>query len=371
MGRNQPKIAITMSTKRDYYEVLGIQKNTSQAEIKSQYRKLALKFHPDRNKSPDATEHFKEISEAYAVLSDEEKRKVYDQYGHAGVDGRYSPEDIFRGARVNFDDIFGGFGGGGFESIFESIFGKGGFGREHGADLVYDTTITLEDVLRGKHEEIDIQKDVECGNCKGSGAAPGTSKRTCSVCHGQGQVRTTRNMGFSTFVTVHPCNTCRGQGKIIERPCNQCKGRGKAKGTKHLSFDIPSGVDNGEYTLRGEGESIDNGSSGDLIVRIHVKPHEKFKRDGSDLFYDANISMIDATLGKTIIVYTLEGAEKITVEQGTQPNSIIKLKGKGLPNHGGRGRGDQYVRFVVNIPSKLAKQQKKILEEFRDAFDKN
>ena len=363
-----------MSTKRDYYEVLGIQKNTSQAEIKSQYRKLALKFHPDRNKSPDATEHFKEISEAYAVLSDEEKRKVYDQYGHAGVDGRYSPEDIFRGARVNFDDIFGGFGGGGFESIFESIFGKGGFGgfeREHGADLVYDTTITLEDVLRGKHEEIDIQKDVECGNCKGSGAAPGTSKRTCSVCHGQGQVRTTRNMGFSTFVTVHPCNTCRGQGKIIERPCNQCKGRGKAKGTKHLSFDIPPGVDNGEYTLRGEGESVDNGSSGDLIVRIHVKPHEKFKRDGSDLFYDANISMIDATLGKTIIVYTLEGTEKITVEQGTQPNSIIKLKGKGLPNNGGRGRGDQYVRFVVNIPSKLDKQQKKILEEFRDAFDKN
>src|SRR5574342_153535 len=208
-----------MSTKRDYYEVLGIQKNASQGEIKSQYRKLALKFHPDRNKSSDATEHFKEISEAYAVLSDDEKRKIYDQYGHAGVDGRYSPEDIFRGARVNFEDIFGGFGGGRFESIFESIFGKGGFGgfgRERGSDLVYDTAITLEDVLKGKHEEIDIQKDVECEICKGSGAAPGTSKRTCSVCHGQGQ--------------------------------------GKVKGKKHLSFDIPRGVDNGEYTIRGEGE---------------------------------------------------------------------------------------------------------------------
>ena len=363
-----------MSAKRDYYEVLGVQKNASEAEIKSQYRKLALKFHPDRNKSPDASEHFKEISEAYAILSDGEKRKIYDQYGHAGVDGRYSTEDIFRGARVNFEDIFGGTGGG-FESIFESIFGKGGFGgfggfgRERGADLVYDTTITLEDVLKGKHEEIDIQKDLECENCKGSGAAPGTSKRTCSVCHGQGQVRTTRNMGFSTFVTVHPCNTCKGQGKIIERPCNQCKGRGKVRGKKRLSFDIPSGVDNGEYTIRGEGESIDDGPSGDLIVRIRVKPHEKFKRDGPDLFYDVNISIVDATLGKTITVPTLEGTEKITVEQGTQPNSIIKLKGKGVPNLGGRGRGDQYIRLVVNVPTKLDKQQKKILEEFRDTLD--
>lgn len=363
-----------MSTKRDYYEVLGVQKNASQDEIKAQYRKLALKFHPDRNKSHDAGEHFKEISEAYAILSDAEKRKIYDTHGHAGVDGRYSSEDIFRGARVNFEDIFGGFGGGGFESIFESLFGKGGsggFGRERGADLVYDTTITLEDVLKGKHEEIDIQNDVGCENCQGSGAAPGTSKRTCSVCHGQGQVRTTRNMGFSTFVTVHPCNTCRGQGKIIERPCNQCKGRGKVKGKKHLSFDIPPGVDNGEYTIRGEGESIDDGPSGDLMVRIHVKPHDKFKRDGPDIFYDANISMVDSALGKSIVIPTLEGTEKITLEPGTQPNSIMKLKGKGIPNTGGRGRGDQYIRFVVNIPTKLDKHQKKILEELRDTFDKN
>ncbi|MEX1996277.1 MAG: DnaJ domain-containing protein, partial [Nitrosopumilaceae archaeon] len=267
-----------MSAKRDYYEVLGVQKNAPQDEIKSQYRKLALKFHPDRNKSPDAAEHFKEISEAYAVLSDSEKRKIYDTYGHAGVDGRYSTEDIFRGARVNFEDIFGGFGGGGFDSIFESLFGRGGFsgfggfGRERGADLVYETSITLEDVLRGKREEIDLQKDVECENCKGSGCAPGTSMRTCTVCNGQGQVRTSRSSGFSTFITVHPCNTCRGQGKIIERPCSKCKGRGKQKGTKHLSFDIPLGVDTGEYTIKGEGESVDNGINGDLIVRIRVKP---------------------------------------------------------------------------------------------------
>ncbi len=361
-----------MSAKRDYYEVLGVQKNAPQDEIKSQYRKLALKFHPDRNKSPDAAEHFKEISEAYAVLSDSEKRKIYDTYGHTGVDGRYSTEDIFRGARVNFEDIFGGFGGGGFDSIFESLFGRGGFGgfgRERGSDLVYETSITLEDVLRGKREEIDLQKDVECENCKGSGCAPGTSMRTCTVCNGQGQVRTSRSSGFSTFITVHPCNTCRGQGKIIERPCNKCKGRGKQKGTKHLSFDIPPGVDTGEYTIKGEGEAVDNGINGDLVVRIRIKPHEKFKRDGADIFYDANISMIDAVLGKTIVVPTLERTEKLTVEQGTQPNSIIKLKGKGLPNIGGRGRGDQYVRLAVNIPSKLDKRQKKILEEFRDAFN--
>jgi len=363
-----------MSTKRDYYEVLGVQKNASQDEIKAQYRKLALKFHPDRNKSPDAGEHFKEISEAYAVLSDDEKRKVYDTYGHSGVDGRYSTEDIFRGARVNFEDLFGGFGSGGFDSIFESIFGRGGFGgggfgRERGADLVYETSLMLEDVLKGKREEIDIQRDIDCENCKGSGCTPGTTMRTCTVCNGQGQVRTSRSTGFSTFVTVHPCNTCRGHGKIIERPCSKCKGTGKQKGIKHLSFDIPAGVETGEYTIRGEGETVPNGVNGDLIVRIRVKPHEKFKRDGADIFYDQKISMMDAALGKNITVSTLEGAEKISVEPGSQPNTVIKLKGKGLPHQGSKGRGDQYVRLVVNIPTKLDKGQKKILEELRDSFD--
>jgi molecular chaperone DnaJ len=363
-----------MSTKRDYYEVLGVQKNTSQDEIKAQYRKLALKFHPDRNKSPDSGEHFKEISEAYAVLSDNEKRKVYDTYGHAGVDGRYSTEDIFKGAKVNFEDIFGGFGSGGFDSIFESLFGRGGFGgfsgfgRERGADLVYETSIALEDVLKGKRVEIDIPKDIDCENCMGSGATPGTTMRTCTVCNGHGQVRTSRSTGFSTFVTVQPCNTCRGKGKIIERPCTKCKGTGKQRGIKHLSFDIPAGIETGEYTIRGEGESIPNSVNGDLIVRIKVKPNEKFKRDGADLFYDQNISMIDAALGRSITVPTLEGTEKISVEPGSQPNTIIKLRGKGLPHQGSRGRGDQYVRLVVNIPIKLDKQQKKILEGLRDTF---
>ena len=365
-----------MSTKRDYYEVLGVQKNASQDEIKSQYRKLALKFHPDRNKSPDAPEYFKEVSEAYAVLSDLEKRKIYDTYGHAGVDNRYSAEDIFRGSRVNFEDIFGS----GFESIFESIFGGGGFrfggfdfggfGRERGADLVYDTTITLEDVLKGKREEIELPREVDCENCKGSGCAPGTSLRTCSVCNGHGQVRISRSSGFSTFVTVQPCNTCRGQGKIIERPCSKCKGSGKQKATRIFSFEIPAGIETGEYRIKGEGQVIQNGINGDLIVRIKVKPHDKFKRDGADIFYDENISMIDVTLGRTLVVPTLEGTEKISVEPGSQPNTMIKLKGKGLPRQEGRGRGDEHVRLVVNIPEKLDKHQRKLLEELRDSFDR-
>ena len=365
-----------MSTKRDYYEVLGVQKNSSQDEIKSQYRKLALKFHPDRNKSPEAPEHFKEISEAYAVLSDPEKRKIYDTHGHAGVDGRYSAEDIFRGSRVNFEDIFGS----GFESIFESIFGGGGFkfggfdfggfGRERGADMVYDTTITLEDVLKGKREEIDLPREIDCENCKGSGCAPGTSMRTCSTCNGHGQIRTSRSSGFSTFVTVQPCNTCRGQGRIIERPCSKCKGTGKQRAARKFSFEIPPGVESGEYRIKGEGETIPNGISGDLIVRIKVKPHDKFKRDGDDIFYDANISMIDAALGRTLVVPTLEGTEKINVESGSQPNTIIRLKGKGLPRQGGRGRGDEHIRLVVNIPEKLDKHQRKLLEELRDSFDR-
>ena len=365
-----------MSTKRDYYEVLGVQKNASQDEIKSQYRKLALKFHPDRNKSPDAPEYFKEVSEAYAVLSDLEKRKIYDTYGHAGVDNRYTAEDIFRGSRVNFEDIFGS----GFESIFESIFGGGGFrfggfdfggfGRERGADLVYDTTITLEDVLKGKREAIELPREIDCENCKGSGCAPGTSLRKCSVCNGHGQVRTSRSSGFSTFVTVQPCNTCRGQGKIIERPCSKCKGNGKQKATRIFSFEIPAGIETGEYRIKGEGQTIPNGINGDLIVRIKVKPHDKFKRDGAEIFYDENISMIDVTLGRTLVVPTLEGTEKISVEPGSQPNTIIKLKGKGLPRQEGRGRGDEHVRLVVNIPEKLDKHQRKLLEELRDSFDR-
>jgi len=353
-----------MSAKRDYYEVLGISKDTQINEIKSQYRKLALKFHPDRNKSSEAPEHFKEISEAYAVLSDTKKRQLYDQHGHAGVDGRYSTEDIFRGAGFNFDDV---------GSIFENLFGGrgqgfGNFGRQRGSDLLHETFVSLEDVLNGKRMDLDLQKNVDCPECNGSGCSPGTSKIKCSDCDGQGQVRVSRNMGFSTFVTVQPCRKCSGRGMMIEKPCKKCK-LGKVKGTKHISFELPAGIDNGDYVISGEGESVPDGVSGDLIIRVNVQPHPKFKRDGRDIFYDTQLSMTDASLGKNLEVPTLEGFSKITVEPGSQPNTIIKLKGKGLQGRGFRGRGDQYVRLVVNIPKKLSKHQKDLLKDLEDSFD--
>jgi len=314
-----------MSAKRDYYEVLGISKDSQINEIKSQYRKLAIKFHPDRNKSSEAAEHFKEISEAYAVLSDTKKRQLYDQHGHAGVDGRYSTEDIFRGAGFNFDDV---------GSIFENLFGGrgqgfGGFGRQRGSDLLHETFVSLEDVLNGKRMDLDLQKNVDCPDCNGSGCFPGTSKTKCSDCDGQGQVRISRNMGFSTFVTVQPCRKCSGRGMMIEKPCKKCK-FGKVKGTKHISFELPAGIDNGDYVISSEGESVPDGVNGDLIIRVNVQPHPKFKRDGRDIFYDTQISIMDASLGKNLEVPTLEGFSKISVEPGSQPNTIIKLKGKGL-----------------------------------------
>ena len=363
-----------MSAKRDYYEVLGVTKSSNPDEIKSQYRKLALKFHPDRNKSPDAQEHFKEISEAYAVLSDSSKRQLYDQHGHDGVDGRYSTEDIFRGAGGNFNDVFQDLfgrqnrGGGGFESVFENLFGGGGrgFGRQRGNDLLHECYVTLEDVLHGKQIELDLQKYVDCPDCNGTGCKSGTSKSTCKDCNGNGQVRVGRKMGFSTFVTVQPCGKCNGLGEIIENPCKKCQ-RGKVKGTKHLSFNLPSGIDNGDYVIQGEGESLPDGESGDLIVRVRVEPHSHYRRDGTDLYCDAKISMVDATLGTEIKIKTLEKTENLKIESGTQPNSILKIKSQGLPSQNSSRRGDLFVHVVVEIPKKLSKQQKSLLGEFQNS----
>ena len=362
-----------MSAKRDYYEVLGVDKSSSPDEIKSQYRKLALKFHPDRNKSPDAQEHFKEISEAYAVLSDSSKRELYDKHGHEGVDGRYSTEDIFRGAGGNFNDIFndlfggqGRRGGGGFGSVFENIFGGGGFGRPRGNDLLHECYITLEDVLHGKQIELDLQKFVDCPDCDGTGCKTGSSKSTCKDCGGHGQVRVRKNMGGFLLETVQPCRKCQGRGEIIEDPCKTCQ-RGKVKGTKHVSFNLPSGIDNGDYVIQGEGESIPDGDTGDLIVRVRVEPHKLYRRDGIDLYCDARISMVDASLGTEINVKTLEHTEKLKIQSGTQPNSILKIKSQGLPSQNSNRRGDLFVRVVVEIPKKLSKQQKSLLDEFQNS----
>lgn len=359
-----------MSTKRDYYEVLGVDKNASADSIKKQYRKLALKFHPDRNSTAEAPEHFKEISEAYAVLSDDSKRALYDRHGHAGVDDRYSTEDIFAGARGNFDDAFGG--GSGFESIFESIFGgrgrgAGGFGEQRGSNLLYETTLTLEDVLHGKRIDIDVSKRITCDECRGSGCKPGTGRRVCDACRGQGHIKQQRNMGFASFVTAIPCSACGGHGQVIDTPCGRCKGRGSRKGKKSISFKIPPGVDDGDYTLGGEGDEVPGGINGDLIVRVRIKEHDLFKRDGKNLHIELPISMMEAALGCTIKVPTLDGRETVKIDSGSQPGTVIKIKGRGVSHLGSRrgGKGDLLVHLAVVIPKKLNREQKRLLEELQ------
>jgi molecular chaperone DnaJ len=365
--------------KRDYYEVLGIQRSANKEEIKNSYRKLALQYHPDRNKSPGAEEKFKEISEAYAVLSDDEKRKRYDTYGHVGA------EEVFRGSEANFDEVFKDMGFGGFRDIFEQIFGgggRGGFGsarndpfgfgfsfgggRKKGRDIIYDVELSLEEVLKGRKDEIELPKLEKCSNCGGSGSAPGTKPRKCSVCNGQGQTRRVYSQNrFSTFVSLEPCRTCQGQGEIIDKPCTVCNGSGRFKKNKKLKLEIPAGVEDGmTLQLQGEGEPSENGIAGDLLIRVHVRPHSIFERlEDGHLLYNLNLKFTDLALGTDVKVPTLDGHEKLKIPQGTQPNTILNIRGKGLPHYGNYGKGDQLVRINVKIPTKLNDRQKLLLKE--------
>jgi molecular chaperone DnaJ len=375
-----------MSNKRDYYDILNVQKSASKDDIKNAYRKLALQYHPDRNKSPGAEEKFKEISEAYAVLSDDQKRKRYDTYGHVGT------EDVFRGSEANFDEIFRDMGFGGFRDIFEQIFGgRGGFGgmggagdpfgfgfsfggggaRRKGRDILYDVELSLEEVLKGRKDEIELPKLEKCGNCNGSGAAPGTKPRKCSVCNGQGQTRRVYSQNrFSTFVSLEPCQTCHGQGEIIDKPCNICNGSGKLRKNKKIKLEIPAGVEDGmTLQLRGEGEPSEIGNPGDLLLRIHVKPHPQFERlEDGHLLHNLDLHYTDLALGTEIRVPTLDGREKVKIPQGTQPNTILRIKGKGLPHYGGYGKGDELIRVNVKVPTSLNEVQKSLLKELDKQF---
>ena len=373
--------------KRDYYEVLGIQRSANKEEIKNSYRKLALQYHPDRNKSPGAEEKFKEISEAYAVLSDDEKRKRYDTYGHVGA------EEVFRGSEANFDEVFKDMGFGGFRDIFEQIFGgggRGGFGsarndpfgfgfsfgggRKKGRDIIYDVELSLEEVLKGRKDEIELPKLEKCSNCGGSGSAPGTKPRKCSVCNGQGQTRRVYSQNrFSTFVSLEPCRTCQGQGEIIDKPCAVCNGSGRFKKNKKLKLEIPAGVEDGmTLQLQGEGEPSENGIAGDLLIRVHVRPHSIFERlEDGHLLYNLNLKFTDLALGTDVKVPTLDGHEKLKIPQGTQPNTILNIRGKGLPHYGNYGKGDQLVRINVKIPTKLNDRQKLLLKELDKEFRNN
>jgi molecular chaperone DnaJ len=372
-----------MSSKKDYYDVLGIQRSASKEEIKNSYRKLALQYHPDRNKSSGAEEKFKEISEAYAVLSDDEKRKRYDTYGHVGA------EEVFRGSEANFDEVFKDIGFGGFRDIFDQIFGGrggvgnvgndpfGGFGfsfgggRRKGRDIIYDVELSLEEVLKGRKDEIELPKLEKCSNCGGSGSAPGTKPRKCTVCNGQGQTRRIYNQNrFSTFVSLEPCRTCQGQGEIIDKPCTVCSGSGRFKKNKKLKLEIPAGVED-EMTLqlRGEGEPSENGPAGDLLIRVHIRPHSLFERlEDGHLLYNLNLKFTDLALGTEVKVPTLDGQEKLKIPQGTQPNTILNIRGKGLPHYGSYGKGDQLVRINVKIPTKLNDRQKLLLKELDKEF---
>src|ERR671926_1136227 len=371
-----------MSNKSDYYEVLGVPRSASKDEIKNAYRKLALQYHPDRNKSTNAEEKFKEISEAYAVLSDDEKRKRYDTYGHVGA------EEVFRGSEANFDEIFRDMGFSGVRDIFEQIFGGrgGGFsgmggndpfgisfggGRRKGQDILYDIELSLEEVLKGRKEEIELPKLEKCNNCGGTGAARGTKPRKCSVCNGQGQTRRVYSQNrFSTFVSLEPCRTCQGQGEIIDKPCNICGGSGNVKKNKKIRLEIPAGVEDGmTLQLRGEGQPSENGPPGDLLIRIHVQPHPLFERlEDGHLLYGLNLKFTDLALGTEIAVPTLDGNEKLRIPPGTQPNTILKIKNKGLPRYGAYGRGDLLARINIKIPTKLDDKQRSLLRDLDMAF---
>ncbi|MFH1578027.1 MAG: molecular chaperone DnaJ [Candidatus Omnitrophota bacterium] len=362
-----------MATKRDYYEILGIKKNASLDEIRRAYRELALRHHPDRvahEQKKEAEEKFKEISEAYAVLSDSKKRALYDQYGHAGIDQRFTSEDIFKG--TDFSSIFGdlhdfGFGGG----LFDEIFGDSGFdifghskkrqsSKRRGRDLEIEVNVSLEEAASGIEKTIQVPRYEPCTACQGSGAKPGSKKATCPQCQGSG--RTVVSSGF--FQLAQTCSQCRGQGSIITAPCVSCHGEGRTKIVKKIKVKIPSGVYAGSHLrVRGEGEA-GAVSRGDLYVLINIKPHRIFKRHNNDIICEVNISVTKAILGGEIEVPTLNGKVKMKIPQGTQPNRIFRLRDKGIPDVHGRGIGDELVKVDVRIPISVSAEQKKLINEF-------
>lgn len=360
-----------MAEKRDYYEVLGVDKNADQKTIKKAYRKLAMKYHPDVNKDEGAEEKFKELSEAYGVLSDDEKRKRYDQFGHAGMDG-FSQEDIFN--NINFEDIFSGFGfgggsQGGFGSIFEDLFGFGGSPSRsgRGRDISEKIDMTLEEVASGVTKDMDIHHAKKCPHCNGSRAEPGSNSSTCSTCNGSGQVRQVQNTPLGQFSTVSACPKCHGEGQIIEKPCTECNGRGLTNTTNKISIPIPAGVETGsKLRVAGEGDDgIKGAPAGDLYVTINVLPHDLFRRDGQHLYYELPISYVQACLGSEVEVPTIDGSKaNVKIPAGTQSGTTFKLKGEGIKHVNWAGKGNLYVTVHVVVPKKLSEKQKELLEEF-------
>ena len=356
---------------KDYYKALGVGRDATKEEVKKAYKRLAKKYHPDLNKEDGSAEKFKEINEAAAVLGDDQKRQHYDQFGTAdfsgfqGGAGGFDFSDFMRGTQgfgFDFDSIFDSFFGG------ASMFGGGrrGRGSRRGSDLIYELEIELKEAASGADKHITIPKMERCEECNGKGVKSDSDIITCPDCNGSGAVRHTRRTPFGMFQTVTTCSTCHSEGTTIKNPCRQCHGTGVVERTKKIKIEIPPGVDDGtRLRIAGEGEAGEKGGpSGDLFVRVHIKPSKVFERQGDDIYMEMPISFAAAALGSEIEVPTIDGKAKMKIPSGTQSNTIFKLRGKGIPNLRGYGTGDQKVRVIIDVPKSLSKKQKELLEEF-------
>ncbi len=366
-----------MADKRDYYEVLGVDKSISDDELKKAYRKAAKKYHPDLHPGDaEAERNFKEVNEAYEVLSDKEKRARYDQFGHAGVDPNFGA-----GGGGGFGGGFGGFGDfGDLGDIFGSIFG-GGFGGggrranpnapKRGNDTAATVNLSFEEAAKGCKKTIKVTKIDSCSECNGTGAEKGTTPKTCPVCHGSGQVSSAQRTPFGVMQTQRVCDNCNGRGKVIDKPCRTCAGKGRIRHTVEQTVEIPAGIDDGQViSLRGGGDAGANGGpNGDLRINVNVRPHPIFEREGFDVYCEIPITFTQAALGAEITVPTLDGKVKLDIHEGTQPGDKFKLRGKGIKRLNYSGKGDQYVQIVVEVPKDLSKAQREKLKEFEGICD--
>ena len=366
----------TMAEKRDYYEVLGVSKSASLEEIKKAYRKLAIKYHPDKNPgNKEAEEKFKEAAEAYSVLSDADKKAKYDQFGHAGLGGQAGPD--FSGGFGDLNDILNNLFGGGFGGFTGGFGGFGGFGGGRsqgpqqkvyrGRDIRVRVKLTLDEIAKGVEKEISLERNVPCHECGGKGAKNSSDIKTCPACNGTGQVKRVSNGIFGQTISYSTCQQCGGEGKVISNPCHTCGGTGLERKKVTVKVNIPAGVEGGmQLTIRGEGHSAkNNGVNGDLLVLIEEVEHPDLKRDGNNLYYTKVVSVIDAMLGADAEIPCLDGSYKIKVEPGTQSGTVLRLRGKGLPSVNGYGAGDLYVKIIVMIPKKLTKSEKELFESMR------
>lgn len=358
-----------MPAKRDYYELLGVGRNATPEEIKKAYRRLARKYHPDVNKEdPEAAEKFKEITEAYAVLSDAQKRAAYDQFGHAAFEPGHGGPGGFGGFDFDFSDF-------GFGDIFDVFFGGSTTGRSRrtgprrGADREIRVDISFEDALFGIEKDLELTRVETCDHCNGSGAEPGSQTKTCPSCNGRGQIRNVQSTPFGRFETVRPCNQCRGEGRIIEKPCSRCRGSGQERKERKINVRIPAGVDTGSrLRIQGEGEmGTHGGPPGDLFILISVRPHPRFRRDGYNLVTTLDISFVQAALGAEVTIDLPGGAvHNLHIPEGTQPGTVLTVKGKGVTHLQGHRIGDLKVIIDVKIPTRLSKKQRELLEAFAE-----